>query len=358
MYLAGRTQPTHGCCGCSRHVDSGATVGRADDPLADLGAHGGERVRRPQCRARREGLHLLLPSDHRGCRLRSTVGSLLDHRDDHASSRTGGQRSGDGQGCVRDVGRHAARRTGIVGLLFTFFYVNSFTTALRRVYTQGMAAASGRAGVGLRAGCGLSGRHRCISRAHRRSPRGSGKWSLDGRVRLAAWLGAIGLWWIAPWLMLQRQVRFRALSTSALLTGTGLAAVRRERNVVDAPHRRRESESVRILRCGACARDVVERSSHDHCRQRVHRSGPRRGRGLDWAVGARTEHVVAPRGWCATVPRGSAACADCCNALGIGRDEVTPSSSFSEPMSPERGEGENTHALQESETHGTSSRST
>ena len=28
------------------------------------------------------------------------------------------------------------RATGVVGLLFTFFYISSFTTALRRVYTK------------------------------------------------------------------------------------------------------------------------------------------------------------------------------------------------------------------------------
>jgi membrane protein len=116
------------------------------------------------------------------------------------------------------------RATGIVGLLFTFFFINSFTTALRRVYTKAWRRPpGGRASgyalgatflVGIVAYLALIGGLRAVL--------ASGP--LTALFALAAWLGAIGLWWIVPWLLLQRQVRFRALSTSALLTGTGLAA--------------------------------------------------------------------------------------------------------------------------------------
>jgi len=39
---------------------------------------------------------------------------------------------------------------------------------------------------------------------------------------LVAWAAAIAMWWITPWLMLQRQVRLRVLVTGALLTGTAM----------------------------------------------------------------------------------------------------------------------------------------
>jgi len=35
------------------------------------------------------------------------------------------------------------RATGVIGLLFTFFYISSFTTALRRVYTKAWRRPSG-----------------------------------------------------------------------------------------------------------------------------------------------------------------------------------------------------------------------
>jgi hypothetical protein len=37
-----------------------------------------------------------------------------------------------------------------------------------------------------------------------------------------AWAAAVGFWWITPWVMLQRQIRLRALLVSGLITGTAM----------------------------------------------------------------------------------------------------------------------------------------
>ena len=114
------------------------------------------------------------------------------------------------------------RATGVVGLIFLFFYATSFTTALQRLYLK----------------------------AWRRPPNKK----VANRVRGPAWLGAIiafaallgglrhalggglgtiafsalsiaasiGLWWSTAWLMLNGQVRWRALLASGVVTGVVL----------------------------------------------------------------------------------------------------------------------------------------
>src|SRR4051794_34763269 len=93
------------------------------------------------------------------------------------------------------------RATGILGLLFTFFYVNSFTTALRRVYTKAWrrppaGAISGYAIgatwlLGVAAYFALLGGFR---RVHSDGPEAAG----FGVLALAA---SIGLWWVTSWVM-------------------------------------------------------------------------------------------------------------------------------------------------------------
>ena len=51
-----------------------------------------------------------------------------------------------------------------------------------------------------------------------------------------ALLASIGVWLLAPWLMLQRQVRWRPLLTGAVLTGVAHECVRGNGVVVDAAH--------------------------------------------------------------------------------------------------------------------------
>jgi len=108
-------------------------------------------------------------------------------------------------------------------LIFTFFYINSFTSALGRVYTRAWRpTAGGRASgyalgaawlVGVVAYFAIIGTMRAILRG--------------GPETVAFAIGAlcasIGLWWLTPWLMLQRQVRWRPLVTGAILTGVGMS---------------------------------------------------------------------------------------------------------------------------------------
>jgi membrane protein len=114
------------------------------------------------------------------------------------------------------------RATGIIGLIFTFFYVNSFTTALRRVYTKAWrrppgGRASGYAVgvaflIGIVAYFAILGGLRVVL--------GHGPETV--LFAIAAFLASIGVWLLTPWLMLQRQVRWRPLLPGAVMTGVGL----------------------------------------------------------------------------------------------------------------------------------------
>jgi len=108
-------------------------------------------------------------------------------------------------------------------LLFTFFYISSFTTALRRVYTKAWRRpSSGRASgyaVGAAWLIGIVAYFAILGVLHAFLARGPEKIAFA----IAALAFGIAVWWITPWLMLQRQVRFRVLATSAVLTGTGMA---------------------------------------------------------------------------------------------------------------------------------------
>jgi membrane protein len=114
------------------------------------------------------------------------------------------------------------KATGILGLLFTFFYVNSFTTALSRVYMKAWRRPKpGRVGgyaVGITWITGLIVYFALIGAV--RSILGSGPQT--AAFGLVAMAGAVGLWWLTPWLMLQRQVRLRVLATTAFITGVAL----------------------------------------------------------------------------------------------------------------------------------------
>ena len=134
--------------------------------------------------------------------------------------------SGDGLSTVKEAfatSDDIRRATGIVGLLFTFFYINSFTAALGRVYTRAWrrprSGGATRYAIGAGWLIGLVAYFALIGGL--RSLLGSGpQVTVFG---LVAWCAAIGLWWVTPWLMLHRQVKLRVLGPSALLTGTGLA---------------------------------------------------------------------------------------------------------------------------------------
>jgi membrane protein len=111
------------------------------------------------------------------------------------------------------------RATGILGLAFTFFYINSFTTALSRVYMKAWRRPKPRRVtayaigvtwlVGIMVYFVLIGALRAIL----------GRGPETAAFAVLAMIGAVGLWWITPWLMLQRQVRLRVLVTTAIITG-------------------------------------------------------------------------------------------------------------------------------------------
>jgi membrane protein len=110
------------------------------------------------------------------------------------------------------------KATGIVGLLFTFFYINSFTTALQRVYTRAWRRPkSGRVSgyafgsawlVGVVVYFALLGGARHLLQGP--------ETFLFAIFGLAA---SIAVWWITPWFMLQREVRLRVLLPTGIVTG-------------------------------------------------------------------------------------------------------------------------------------------
>lgn len=113
------------------------------------------------------------------------------------------------------------RATGVLGLVLTFFYVNSFTTALRRVYVKAWRrpAAGGVRGYALGASwlTGVAAYFALLAGARGLLD------AVPAAFGVVAWVAAVGLWWVTPWVMLERQIRLRALLPSGLITGTALA---------------------------------------------------------------------------------------------------------------------------------------
>jgi membrane protein len=114
------------------------------------------------------------------------------------------------------------KATGVLGLIFTFFYINSFTSALGRVYTKawrrppiGRASAYGVGAawlIGLVAYFALLGGLRAIL----------GHGPETALFAVVALFAVIGIWWVTPWIMLAGQVRFRVLGPGAVLTGVSM----------------------------------------------------------------------------------------------------------------------------------------
>jgi uncharacterized BrkB/YihY/UPF0761 family membrane protein len=114
------------------------------------------------------------------------------------------------------------KTTGILGLIFTFYYVNSFVTALQRVYQRAWRRppprvvrryATGAAWLAaLMAYCALLGGFRVVV----------GGAPIVAFAPIAA-LATIAVWTLTPWLMLEQHVRFRVLLPTGILTGIGLA---------------------------------------------------------------------------------------------------------------------------------------
>lgn len=115
------------------------------------------------------------------------------------------------------------RATGVLGLILLAFYATSFTTALERVFVKAWRRpAGGTAGSYVRGPVWLGGMvaFAALLGGLRHFLTGG-----PGTVVFAVLSTAvsIGLWWATGWLLLHRQVRWRALLPSGILTGLGLS---------------------------------------------------------------------------------------------------------------------------------------
>ncbi len=133
--------------------------------------------------------------------------------------------SGDGLNTVKGAfasSNDIRRATGVLGLVFTFFYVNSFTTALRRVFTRAWRRPPAGAISGYAIGASwLLGvvAYFALLGGFRRVLSTGAETAGFGVIALAS---SIGLWWLTAWVMLQRQVRWRPLFASAVIISVSL----------------------------------------------------------------------------------------------------------------------------------------
>jgi uncharacterized BrkB/YihY/UPF0761 family membrane protein len=114
------------------------------------------------------------------------------------------------------------RATGVLGLVFTVYYINSFTSALQRAYIRAWRRPPSSLVYGYALGAvflvGILAYFSLIGGMRALLGRGPG-FVLFAILALAA---AIGLWWVIPWVMLGRQVRLRVLLPTGVLTGIGM----------------------------------------------------------------------------------------------------------------------------------------
>jgi membrane protein len=113
--------------------------------------------------------------------------------------------------------------SGVLGLVMTFFFASSFTTALQRVYVHAWRRPRhGGAAVYWR---GLS----CLAAVLvATAVLGRLGDDLDGGVQiglfgLAALAATSGLWWFIAWFLLLGDVRARVLAPTGLITGVAMA---------------------------------------------------------------------------------------------------------------------------------------
>jgi membrane protein len=133
--------------------------------------------------------------------------------------------TGEGRDALRNAFSSAdsvRKATGILGLILTFFYINSFTTALGRVYIKAWRRPPGRKLAGYALGAswliGVAAYFAIIGLV-RRIVNGGFE---DGIFGLLAAAAAVGLWWLTAWVMLDRRVRWRPLLATAVLTAGAL----------------------------------------------------------------------------------------------------------------------------------------
>lgn len=123
------------------------------------------------------------------------------------------------------------RATGILGLVFTFFFAGSFTTAIQRVYLRAWRRApGGKVGEYSRGPTWLAAV--LVYFAVLGGVRG---FLGDGPTFAAFIVFALALsaalWWFTAWFLLLGQVRWRVLIPSGLITGVALAGYALAANV-------------------------------------------------------------------------------------------------------------------------------
>src|SRR4051812_4938347 len=114
------------------------------------------------------------------------------------------------------------RATGVLGLIFAFFYASSFTTALQRVYLRAWRRPPGGGATNYVRGPTWMAAilvYFTLLGGARRALHGP-----PGTVTLLVLTlaGALGLWWITARVMLRGHVRWRPLLASAVLTGIAM----------------------------------------------------------------------------------------------------------------------------------------
>ena len=114
------------------------------------------------------------------------------------------------------------RATGILGLVLTFFFASSFTTALQRVYLRTWRRTpGGKVGTYTRALVWLPAVLAYMALlGGLRGLLGDGGTGLFVPVSLMA---TFTLWWLTAWFMLQGQVRWRVLIPTGLTTGLAMS---------------------------------------------------------------------------------------------------------------------------------------
>ena len=115
------------------------------------------------------------------------------------------------------------RATGILGLVLTFFFASSFTTALQRVYLRSWRRVpSGKVGAYTRglvwlpsvlAYMALLGGLRTVA----------GDGAGLGLFVIISLMATSALWWCTAWFMLEGQVRWRVLIPTGLATGLAMS---------------------------------------------------------------------------------------------------------------------------------------
>lgn len=114
------------------------------------------------------------------------------------------------------------RATGILGLVLTFFFATSFTTALQRVYLRAWRRPTGKIGEYSRGPAWLAAvlvEMALLGGARTLTGDGAGV----GLFVIFSLAATSALWWWTAWFLLLGQVRWRVLIPSGVVTGLAMS---------------------------------------------------------------------------------------------------------------------------------------